>query len=302
MSTKSPEDCPNPNLHCDEAFDEVVYQDSDVTFDHILCADSDSISDEDSSIVSAFDSEVDQVFDSDMIRRFKNDLGVVSDRLEAVNWILKVHGFYQFRPETAYLSVNYLDRFLLSRTLPKGKGWPFQLLSVACLALAAKMEEISVPLLLDLQMKEPKFLFKPKTIQKMELMVLTILKWRLRPITPFDFVHYLVSKLSCFGLVQFEHYNHVVSHASHIIVLTCQVVEFIDYPPSAIAAAAVLCAADQYADERIFGCFHQRVSRERVRKCYKLMKESICLLPHMERPKLIQSPPSPVGVIGTHES
>ena len=39
------------------------------------------------------------------------------------------------------------------------------------------------------------------------------------------------------------------------------VVEFIDYPPSAIAAAAVLCAADQYADERILGCFHQRVSR-----------------------------------------
>ena len=90
MSAKSPEECSNPNLHCDEAFDEVVYQDSDVTFDHNLCAESDSIPDEDSSIVSAFDSEVDQVFDSDTIRRFRNDLGVVSDRLEAVNWILKV--------------------------------------------------------------------------------------------------------------------------------------------------------------------------------------------------------------------
>lgn len=106
--------------------------------------------------------------------------------------------------------------------MQKGKGWPFQLLSVACLALAAKMEEISVPLLLDLQMKEPKFLFKPKTIQKMELTVMTILKWRLRAVTPFDFVHYLVSKLSCVGLIQFEHFNHVVSHTSHIIVLTCR--------------------------------------------------------------------------------
>lgn len=37
--------------------------------------------------------------------------------------------------------------------------------------------------------------------------------------------------------------------------------EFLDYPPSAIAAAAVLCATDQYPDERIVVCLHQRVSR-----------------------------------------
>ncbi|XP_024028357.1 cyclin-D1-1, partial [Morus notabilis] len=267
-------------------------------FDHILYADSDSRPDEESSIVSAFNSEIDKVLDSDLIQRFINNSGVASDRLEAVNWMLKVHGFYHFRPETAYLSVNYLDHFLLSRTLQKGKGWHFQLLSVACLSLAAKMEEISVPLLLDLQMKEPKFLFKPKTIQRMELMVMTILKWRLRKTTPFDFLHYFVHKLSCFGLIHCQHYNHVISQSSDIIVLTCQVIEFLDYPPSAIAAAAVLCATDQYPGERIVVCFHQRVSREKVRKCYKLMKESICLLPQIKRPKLIQLLPSPVGVIG----
>ena len=35
--------------------------------------------------------------------------------------------------------------------LQKGKAWMIQLLSVACLSLAAKMEETEVPLLLDLQ-------------------------------------------------------------------------------------------------------------------------------------------------------
>jgi hypothetical protein len=35
--------------------------------------------------------------------------------------------------------------------LQQGKAWMLQLLSVACLSLAAKMEETEVPILLDLQ-------------------------------------------------------------------------------------------------------------------------------------------------------
>ena len=44
--------------------------------------------------------------------------------------------------------------------LQKGKAWMIQLLSVACLSLAAKMEETEVPLLLDLQVME----FNPSTL------------------------------------------------------------------------------------------------------------------------------------------
>ena len=36
-------------------------------------------------------------------------------------------------------------------SLQQTDGWPWQLLSVACLSLAAKMEEPLVPSLLDLQ-------------------------------------------------------------------------------------------------------------------------------------------------------
>ena len=36
----------------------------------------------------------------------------------------------------------------------QGKAWMMQLLSVACLSLAAKMEENEVPLSLDLQVKK----------------------------------------------------------------------------------------------------------------------------------------------------
>ncbi|KAI7983955.1 Cyclin-D2-1 [Camellia lanceoleosa] len=52
------------------------------------------------------------------------------------------------------------------------------------------MEETRAPLLLDLQVLEPKFMFKPKTVQCMELFVMAKLRWRLQVITPFDFVDY----------------------------------------------------------------------------------------------------------------
>nr|GFA47956.1 cyclin-D1-1-like isoform X2 [Tanacetum cinerariifolium] len=76
-----------------------------------------------------------------------------SARGESVAWILKVQRFYGFQPLTAYLSVNYLDRFIYCRGFPVSNGWPLQLLAVACLSLAAKMEEPLVPSIIDLQEK-----------------------------------------------------------------------------------------------------------------------------------------------------
>ena len=93
-----------------------------------------------------------------------------------------------------------MNDFLLIQSgmlVQQDKAWPLQLLSVTCLSLAAKMEESKVPLLLDLQVIESRFLFKPKTVQRMELLVMASLKWRLRTITPFDFVHLFISKLLC---------------------------------------------------------------------------------------------------------
>jgi hypothetical protein len=47
-----------------------------------------------------------------------------------------------------------LDVVILTSKLTvvqQGKAWMLQLLSVACISLAAKMEETEVPVLLDLQ-------------------------------------------------------------------------------------------------------------------------------------------------------
>ncbi|KAK4479729.1 hypothetical protein RD792_015261 [Penstemon davidsonii] len=163
-----------------------------------------------------------------------------SARAESVAWILKVQRYYGFQPLTAYLSVNYFDRFLYFHHLPKMNGWPIQLLSVACLSLAAKMEELLVPSLLDLQVEGAKFIFEPRNIQRMELLVLRVLDWRLRSISPFCYLSYFTYKIDPTGIYT----GFLTSRAKEIILSTLQEKSLLEYRPSCTAAASILCAAN----------------------------------------------------------
>ncbi|XVF59245.1 hypothetical protein PTKIN_Ptkin07bG0260500 [Pterospermum kingtungense] len=260
------------NLYCNEAPNEVVsWQADDNDSEIFTFASSDSDPDsfidyDDDSLNNMFDSEVVQMLESKALSRFYALPDIVTARLEAVQWILKVHSFYKFRLETAYLSINYLDRFLSARPLPQGKRWYMQLLSVTCLSLAAKMEETTVPFLLDLQIMKPRFLFKPKTVQRMEILVMNTLNWRLRTITPFDFLHSFIARLSCINK-SFQHsLCHLFSHASDLIISTCKAIDSLDYSPSAVAAAVALWVTNHSVDDQglnHLGYLHNRVNKVR---------------------------------------
>ena len=45
------------------------------------------------------------------------------------------------------------------------------------------------------QVGEPKFVFEAKTIQRMELLVLSTLKWKMQVLTPCSFIDYFLSKI-----------------------------------------------------------------------------------------------------------
>ena len=68
-----------------------------------------------------------------------------------------------------------------------------RLLSVACLSLAAKIEECEVPMLSQFPVRE--FEFESKTIRRMELLVLSTLEWKMGSMTPFSYLNYFVDKL-----------------------------------------------------------------------------------------------------------
>lgn len=69
--------------------------------------------------------------------------------------------------------------------------WAIRLLSIACLSLAAKMEECQVPSLSEYDVEECSF--DADVIQRMELLVLNTLEWKMICVTPFTYLSYFVT-------------------------------------------------------------------------------------------------------------
>uniref|UniRef100_A0A7N0V8X9 Cyclin N-terminal domain-containing protein n=1 Tax=Kalanchoe fedtschenkoi TaxID=63787 RepID=A0A7N0V8X9_KALFE len=86
------------------------------------------------------------------------------------------------------IGVTNFDRLLSGVGVRKGKPWMGQLAAVVCLSLAAEMEVIAVTLLVDLQVEGAKYVFEAKTVQRMELLVLSALKWKMNHVTLFSFL------------------------------------------------------------------------------------------------------------------
>ncbi|KAF5195477.1 Cyclin-d4-1 [Thalictrum thalictroides] len=210
----------------------------------------------------------------DYLNRLRNgDLDIMV-RKDAIDWMNKVHSYYSFGPLSAYLSINYLDRFLSNYELPTGKAWAVQLLAVACLSLAAKMEENEVPQSLDLQLAgEPKFVFEASTIQRMELLVLSTLEWRMQTVTPFSFIDYFLYKINDNQTPSILY----ISQSVELILTVTNGIEFLGFKPSEVAAAvaiSVLGEKQMVNFDIAASCFIQLVQKERVFKCSNLIKGS----------------------------
>ncbi|CAN0922392.1 CYCD3-3 [Linum grandiflorum] len=159
-------------------------------------------------------------------------------RQEAADWILKVNTHFSFSTLTAVLALNYLDRFLLTFHLQTDKPWMTQLAAVACLSVAAKVEETYVPLLLQLQVgEESRYVFEPKTIQRMEILVLSALKWRMNPVTPFSFLDYMTRRI---GLMRNPLCSEFLRRCQLIIVSLVSDCRSLCYLPSEVATAVML--------------------------------------------------------------
>jgi G2/mitotic-specific cyclin 3/4 len=65
-----------------------------------------------------------------------------SMRSVLMDWLVQVHNRFTLLPETLFLAVNYVDRFLSAKVVSLGK---LQLVGATALFLAAKYEEINCP-------------------------------------------------------------------------------------------------------------------------------------------------------------
>lgn len=70
-----------------------------------------------------------------------------SYRATLIDWVVQVHYRFQLLPETLFLTVNIIDRFLSKKTVTLNK---FQLVGAAALYIASKYEEINCPTLREI--------------------------------------------------------------------------------------------------------------------------------------------------------
>ncbi|XVF45085.1 hypothetical protein PTKIN_Ptkin02bG0177400 [Pterospermum kingtungense] len=264
---------------------------------------------EDEELLSLFSKEVQQQSAHDL-----NPNNVETDeslavlaRREAVDWMLKVNARYGFTTLTAVLSINYLDRFLSSFQFQKDKPWTIQLVAVACLSLAAKVEETQVPLLLDLQVEGTRLFFEAKTIQRMEILVLSTLKWKMHPITPLSFLDHIIRRL---GLKTNLHWE-FLRRCERLLICVISDSRSVHYLPSVLATATMMHVIDQVEHSNPIDYQNQllsvlKISKEKVNDCYKLILDlsttpqdnayGNSLYPH-KRKHESTVPSSPSGVI-----
>ncbi|XP_066400381.1 cyclin-D2-2-like [Miscanthus floridulus] len=217
-------------------------------------------------------------------------------RRDAMDWICKVHSYYSFAPLSFYLAVNYLDRFLSLYELPHDNPWMQQLLSVACLSLAAKMEETVVPLPVDLQVCDVKFEFEGKTIGRMESLVMKTLKWRMQAVTPFTFISYFLDKFSDGKPPSFA----LASRCAEIIIGTLKGSTFLSFRPSEIAAASALAAVSEnqiVGFASVLSASEVPVNKEMIARCYELLQEQALVKKRRRINGSPSVPESPIGVL-----
>lgn len=145
-----------------------------------------------------------------------------------VDWLIDVHKRYKLRPESLYLAISLLDRYLECRITPRRQ---LQLVGVTALLIAAKFEEIYPPQINDFVYVTDKAYTRDDVI-KMEATILGALEFSIcRPTA----AHFLERYQAVNGCTEPHSYL-----AQYLLELTLPEYAMIKYPPSHLAATAIL--------------------------------------------------------------
>mmetsp|Transcript_32361 Transcript_32361/g.58774 ORF Transcript_32361/g.58774 Transcript_32361/m.58774 type:complete len:472 (-) Transcript_32361:146-1561(-) len=145
-----------------------------------------------------------------------------------VDWLVDVHKRYKLRPESLFLAISIVDRFLEVRVTARRY---LQLVGVTALLIAAKFEELYPPQISDFVYVTDKTYTKEEVI-KMEVLMLSALDFNVcRPTA----VHFLERYQRINGCT--EAHKDLVQYLLELTLIDYKMVK---YPPSHLAAAAVL--------------------------------------------------------------
>ncbi|KAJ0041916.1 hypothetical protein Pint_18491 [Pistacia integerrima] len=110
----------------------------------------------------------------------------INEKMRAilVDWLIDVHQKFELSPETLYLTINIIDRFLAVKNVPRRE---LQLLGMGAMLIASKYEEIWAPEVNDLVCISDRA-YSHQQILVMEKAILGKLEWTLTVPTHFVFL------------------------------------------------------------------------------------------------------------------
>lgn len=152
-----------------------------------------------------------------------------------IDWLVEVSEEYKLVPDTLYLTISYIDRFLSANVVNRQR---LQLLGVSCMLVASKYEEICAP-----PVEEFCYItdntYKKEEVLDMEINVLNRLQYDLTTPTTKTFLRRFIRAAQASCKVSSLHLEFM---GNYLAELTLVEYDFLKYLPSLIAAAAVFLA------------------------------------------------------------
>jgi len=190
----------------------------------------------------------------------------INEKMRAilVDWLVEVHRMFKLLPETLFLSVSIIDRFLCITTVSREK---LQLVGVTAMLIASKYEEIYAPECNDF-VYIADGAYTKQQILKMEQTVLNTLNFNLTHPSP---LHFLRRYSKAAGS---DYTLHTL--CKYLIELMLIDVKLLKYPPSRIAAASVFLARAMTHKTPLWTStldHYSTYSQEQVRECAEEMND-----------------------------
>jgi len=146
-----------------------------------------------------------------------------------IDWLVDVHLKFKLMPETLFLTVNLIDRFLQAKLVERQK---LQLVGVTCMLIASKYEEIYFPEIRDF-VYITNNAYSRRQILKMEEVVLNVLRFNLTVPTINCFVKRFIKAANLDSCAKLK------PMASYLAERMLQEYDMLAFRPSIIAATAV---------------------------------------------------------------
>ena len=181
----------------------------------------------------------------------------INDKMRGIliNWIVEVHSFFKFVPETLYLTVNIIDRFLLFEIIHRDK---LQLIGVTALWIACKYEEVYSPNLKEITATTDGA-YEEHEVMEMEILILQKLDFNISTSSSYNFLEWYWKTT--------DETREVFFFSQYLMELSLIEYSMIRYKPSIISAAAFYISRKMAKRDQPWS--------KAIEKMFKLVKQEV---------------------------